>query len=156
MSNELSGLCLHKALKRMRTERGLTQIRLAKEIGVSTFTLIRWERGERTPDGVYLEKISRALGYWVVLDTDGMWNCFPIEAAKKKKKGAEPPSPEELYRQALEAKDKSVWNSFFQRLTEGNLEFEAWLRSSDGGASLDESTINAVSRVIMALVQDRK
>ena len=46
----LTGMELHKAIKQMRRDRGLTQARLADAVGVSTFTLIRWERGERTPD----------------------------------------------------------------------------------------------------------
>ena len=52
---------LHKAIKRMRLDRGLTQARLADAVGVSTFTLIRWERGERAPDGRFLEKLAAAL-----------------------------------------------------------------------------------------------
>jgi transcriptional regulator with XRE-family HTH domain len=68
---------LHKAIKQMRLSRKLTQVKVADAVGVSTFTLIRWERGERSPDGKFLEKLASFLGYSLILSTDGLWSCYP-------------------------------------------------------------------------------
>ena len=75
--DNLNNMELHKALKQMRLIRKLTQAKLASAIGISTFTLIRWERGERSPDGEFLQKLAETLKYVIVLDTDGLWTCFP-------------------------------------------------------------------------------
>ena len=38
-----------KRMKELREKAGLTQSELANEIGVSLFTIFRWEKGERQP-----------------------------------------------------------------------------------------------------------
>ena len=148
----LTGMPLNKALKSMRTQRDLTQVRLAEAIGVSTFTLIRWERGERTPDGAFLEKLAKAMGYWLVLDTEGTWNCFPCNDDGQLRASYTPPSVDDIYEKATKAKDNLVWSAFFQRLTRENPELEAWLRKSDGGAKLSKTAMKTISKVIMAMV----
>ena len=60
----------------------MTQARLAEAVGISTFTLIRWEQGERSPDGIFLEKLAKVLGCWIILDTEGTWNFFPRDDAE--------------------------------------------------------------------------
>jgi len=152
----LTGMELHKAIKRMRLDRGLTQARLADAVGVSTFTLIRWERGERAPDGRFLEKLAAALSCWIVLDTDSTWSCFPHEGTGPAAPSPSlPPSVEEVYAQAAAAKDKAVWNAFFHRLARSNPDLEAWLRNSDGGSDMDEGTLKILASVILAIVRAR-
>ena len=149
---------LHKAIKRMRQDRGLTQARLADAVGVSTFTLIRWERGERTPDGRFLEKLAAALNCWMVLDTNGTWTCFPREGTGRDVSSPSPslpPSVDEVYAQAAEAKDKAVWNAFFHGLARNSPDLEAWLRNSGGGLELDEGTPKILASVILAIVRGR-
>lgn len=152
----LTEMELHKAIRRMRRDRGLTQARLADVVGVSTFTLIRWERGERTPDGRFLEKLAAALNCWMVLDTNGTWSCFPHEGAGRDASSSSPslpPSVDEVYAQAAEAKDRAVWNAFFHGLARNNPDLEAWLRNSDGGSELDEGTLKILASVILAIVR---
>lgn len=154
----LTGMELHKAIKQMRRDRGLTQARLADAVGVSTFTLIRWERGERAPDGRFLEKLAMALSCWIVLDTDGTWSCFPQEGTGPDASSPSPslpPSVEEVYAQAAAAKDKAVWNTFFHGLARNNPDLEAWLRNSDGGSDMDEGTLKILASVILAIVRAR-
>ena len=48
-------------LKRFRHLRGLTQGKLAQDLGVDQSTLARWERGEREPKGRFLERVEQVL-----------------------------------------------------------------------------------------------
>ena len=45
-----------------RVQRGLSQKRFSKMLGVDVTTLARWERGERVPGGVYAQKVNGVLG----------------------------------------------------------------------------------------------
>ena len=45
-------------LKQLRKEKGMTQIDLAKAIGVSNGTVAMWETGRRKPSFELLEKLS--------------------------------------------------------------------------------------------------
>lgn len=45
----------------LRTKKGLTQIELAKKIGVKSNTISNYEGGKRVPNAVMLKKISQAL-----------------------------------------------------------------------------------------------
>lgn len=148
----LTGMELHKAIKRMRLARGMTQVRLAESVGVSTFTLIRWERGERSPDGAFLSKLAASLGCWLVLDPDGTWSCFPREDTALPS-SSEPSSVDEVFAQAAAAKDKAVWNVFFRGLARSNPDLEAWLRNSGGGSALDDRTLQTLAAVILAVVR---
>lgn len=51
---------VHNRLAEMRQAAGLSQIALARELGVNTSTVSRWESGERAmPDGVKLRLATR-------------------------------------------------------------------------------------------------
>lgn len=54
-------------LKQLRKEKGLTQVELAKEMGVSTGTVAMWETGKRRPQFETLDKLceyfDRNMGY---------------------------------------------------------------------------------------------
>jgi hypothetical protein len=58
-----------------------------------------------------------------------------------------------IYRKAVEAKDRAVWQVFFRRLVEDNEELEAWFRKSDGGKDMDQKTFKILSEVVLALVR---
>jgi hypothetical protein len=60
---------------------------------------------------------------------------------------------DDIYRKAVEAKDKSVWQVFFRRLVEDNEELETWFRKSDGGKEVDRKVFKMLSDVILALVR---
>lgn len=51
-----------KLIRRLRRERGLTQVRLAEELGVSDKAVSKWERGGGFPDVSLLGDLSKALG----------------------------------------------------------------------------------------------
>ena len=48
-------------IKAKRREKGLTQQELADKVGVSLMTVVRWEKGERTPNTSLLPEIAEAL-----------------------------------------------------------------------------------------------
>ena len=52
---------LNGRLIRHRTSLGMTQEEAAKRLGVDAGTLARWERGERTSEGVFLGRVERFL-----------------------------------------------------------------------------------------------
>ena len=155
--DNLNNMELHTALKQMRQSRKLTQVMLAGRIGISTFTLIRWERGERLPDGKFLKKLTETLRYTMVLNTDGFWSCYPRDDFPAAEEG-QPISPEnvdEIYRRASEAKDKAVWKKFFSRLVKDNTRIEAWFRESNGGENMDDETFKIIGDVILAMVNPK-
>ncbi len=53
-----------ETLKKLRTEKGLSQTQLGKQLFVNQSTVARWESGNRLPDAAMIAHISR------VLDTD--------------------------------------------------------------------------------------
>ncbi|MBE6712712.1 MAG: helix-turn-helix transcriptional regulator [Ruminococcaceae bacterium] len=53
---------LKEQLKKLRTERGCTQSDIAKELGVSSQTVSKWERGLIAPDISLLPQIARFYG----------------------------------------------------------------------------------------------
>ena len=50
-----------KALKRLRTERGISQTQLAEQLFVTRSAINRWESGSRLPDNVMIARLSKAL-----------------------------------------------------------------------------------------------
>lgn len=48
-------------IKSKRKEQRLTQQELANKIGVSLMTVLRWEKGERTPNTLIMPQIAEAL-----------------------------------------------------------------------------------------------
>ena len=51
-----------EALRKLRTERGLSQQELAKRMYVTRSTVARWETGSRLPDAVMISRLSQCLG----------------------------------------------------------------------------------------------
>lgn len=54
--------CFAKRLKEIREAAGLTQVQLASELGVSRGAISYYEKGERTPDIEFLDKLSGYFG----------------------------------------------------------------------------------------------
>ena len=157
--DNLNNMELHKAIKQMRLCRNMTQAKLVNEIGISTFTLIRWERGERLPDGGFIQKLAKALNYTIILNTDGLWSCYPGDELLSADDGSPASSAlnvDEIYRRAAEAKDNSVWKSFFSRLVKDNARLESWFRETNGGEDVEEKTFRVMSDVIMAMVRPER
>lgn len=48
-------------IKELRTERGLTQVQLAKSVGCSQPMIVMWEKGECEPTASAIVKLSQAL-----------------------------------------------------------------------------------------------
>ena len=51
-----------ETLRRLRTERGLSQAQLGDKLFVTQSTVARWENGSRLPDAPMLFRLSRCLG----------------------------------------------------------------------------------------------
>lgn len=51
-----------ETMKKLRTERGLTQRELAERMFVTRPTVARWENGSRLPDAVMVSRLSQCLG----------------------------------------------------------------------------------------------
>ena len=50
-----------ETLKKLRTERGLSQFQLGKKLIVNQSTIARWENGSRLPDATMIARLSEAL-----------------------------------------------------------------------------------------------
>lgn len=60
---------IHERIKAQRKQAGMTQVDLAKIVGVARVSLTQWESGDTSPKGENLLKLSRALGVnpeWLV------------------------------------------------------------------------------------------
>jgi transcriptional regulator with XRE-family HTH domain len=51
-----------ETLKKLRTEKGLSQIQLGKKMFVNNSTIARWENGSRLPDAAMITRLSAVLG----------------------------------------------------------------------------------------------
>ena len=49
-------------LRRLRTERGLSQKQLGEQLFVYHSTVARWESGSRLPDAAMIPRLARCLG----------------------------------------------------------------------------------------------
>ena len=49
-------------LRRLRTERGLSQKQLGEQLFVYHSTIARWENGSRLPDAAMISRLARCLG----------------------------------------------------------------------------------------------
>ena len=49
-------------LKRLRQEKGLSQIQLGSKMFVSNSTIAHWEKGDRLPDATMITRLARVLG----------------------------------------------------------------------------------------------
>ena len=59
---------LAEQLVRHRTSLGASQKEAARSLGVDPGTLARWERGEREPTGVFLQRVRRFLDNKLISD----------------------------------------------------------------------------------------
>ena len=50
-----------ETLKRLRTERGLSQSQLGKRMFVNNSTVTRWENGTRLPDAAMIARLAKVL-----------------------------------------------------------------------------------------------
>ena len=50
-----------KVLKRLRTEREISQTQLAEQLFVDKSTIARWENGSRLPDNMMIARLSKTL-----------------------------------------------------------------------------------------------
>ena len=50
-----------ETLKKLRTDRGLSQTQLAKQMFVNNSTVTRWENGSRLPDAAMITRLSNVL-----------------------------------------------------------------------------------------------
>ncbi len=53
---------LNQKIKKLRKEKGLTQERLAEQLGVSLMTVRRWEWGETSPNSNMLVRLAEIFG----------------------------------------------------------------------------------------------
>ena len=51
-----------ETLKKLRKEKGLTQIQLGNQMFVNNSTIAKWENGSRLPDAAMITRLSRVLG----------------------------------------------------------------------------------------------
>ena len=157
--DNLNNMELHTAIKQMRRNRKLTQLILAGRLGISTFTLIRWERGERLPDGKFLQKLADILKYVIILNTDGLWSCFPRDElliSEEEMSISQTDSVDEIYKRISAVKDREVWKLFFSRLVKDNARLETWFRETDGGGNIDQESFKVMSDVILAMVKPER
>ncbi|MDO5456574.1 MAG: helix-turn-helix transcriptional regulator, partial [Eubacteriales bacterium] len=49
-------------LKKLRKEKGLSQVQLGNQMFVSNSTITRWENGSRLPDAATITRLARVLG----------------------------------------------------------------------------------------------
>ena len=51
-----------EGIRKLRTEKGLSQAQLAEQIFVTRSTVARWETGSRMPDSVMISRLAKGLG----------------------------------------------------------------------------------------------
>ena len=85
-------MSIAKRMKRIRTERGLSQEKLAEQLNVSRQTVSKWENGLAVPSGDNLNQLGKALGVPVdFLLNGGRALSAPAEETPAAK---EPPVPQ--------------------------------------------------------------
>lgn len=60
-SYEQSNTLFAETLRKLRTERGLSQAQLSEQLYVNRSTVARWENGTRLPDALMIARLSRIL-----------------------------------------------------------------------------------------------
>ena len=63
-----------ETLRKLRVEKGLSQIQLGKKMFVSNSTIARWENGSRMPDAAMIKRLSMALGVDISVLLDAVAN----------------------------------------------------------------------------------
>ena len=75
-------------LKKLRTERGLSQRELAEQLFVSRAAVTRWENGSRLPDALMISRLSKCLGVDVsfllgdAAESEGELNVIMVDDRK--------------------------------------------------------------------------
>ena len=72
-------------LKRLRTEKGLSQIQLGKQMSVSNSTIARWENGSRLPDFAMLSRLAeveKGMAYIPAMDYARQFVTTPFKDTK--------------------------------------------------------------------------
>ena len=62
MSQNMTTEGMKMKIKEIRVKKGVTQLELAKKLGVSRSTVAMWEAGINTPNASKIPEISRVLG----------------------------------------------------------------------------------------------
>jgi len=74
-----------ETLRKLRTERGLTQKQLGDQLFVYHSTIARWESGTRLPDSVMIPRLAKCLGvdantlFRLVADSDEIPNVIMVD-----------------------------------------------------------------------------
>ena len=84
-------MSIAKRMKRVRTERGLSQERLAEQLNVSRQTVSKWENGLAVPSGDNLNQLGKALGVSVDFLLNGERAAAPASPAGRPAAGREHP-----------------------------------------------------------------
>ena len=58
---EATNTLFAETLRKLRTERGLSQVQLSEQLYVNRSTVARWENGTRLPDALMIARLSRLL-----------------------------------------------------------------------------------------------
>jgi transcriptional regulator with XRE-family HTH domain len=77
-------ICIKDNLRRLRTEKNITQEALAKYLGITPQSVGKWERGEGYPDITLLPKIALFFGVTIddLLNVGKAHLSFPNDTAK--------------------------------------------------------------------------
>lgn len=74
-----------QTLRKLRTERGLTQKQLGNQLFVYNSTIARWESGSRLPDAVMIPRLAKCLGvdanmlFYLAADSDEIPNVIMVD-----------------------------------------------------------------------------
>ena len=85
-----------ETLKKLRTDKGLSQRELAERMYVNRSTVARWESGSRLPDAMMISRLSKCLGIDVNIllsaaaESDGAPNVIMVDDRKIFLSGALP------------------------------------------------------------------
>ena len=96
------GIQFSQILKRLRTEKGLSQIQMAEQLFVDRTTINRWENGSRLPDNRMIARIAKIFGedinvlLYATLDSSEPCNVILVDDTKIILKGGIPVLKEAL------------------------------------------------------------
>lgn len=78
-------ICIKDNLRRLRTEKNITQEALAKYLGITPQSVGKWERGEGYPDITLLPKIALFFGVTIddLLNVGKAYLSFPQRHRKE-------------------------------------------------------------------------
>lgn len=74
-----------ETLRKLRTEKGLTQKQLGKQLFVYHSTIARWERGDRLPDAAMIPRIAKCLNvdasrlFYLAAESDEIPNVIMVD-----------------------------------------------------------------------------